>query len=144
MQLRAPTACPEWNEGTDEDEKVLHWLSKNAGLTSECVAEVIEPFTRRRSENTILGKTWNEAAKHAAAKQVTQPPPCPVKAVESTTALSSGTFEQYTLLNRLSDAVKAQRKPSNDAMVIDEPVKPVAGSSKHPDDKDIIDGKQIY
>ena len=70
MWLRAPTACPEWNEGIKEDEKVLHWLSQNAGLTSECVTEVIELFTRRRSENTISGKTWNEAAKRAAVKQV--------------------------------------------------------------------------
>ena len=46
MQLRAPTACPKWDEGTEEDEKVLHWLSQNAGLTSECVTEVIEPFAR--------------------------------------------------------------------------------------------------
>ena len=99
MRLRAPTACPKWNKGTDEDEKVLHWLSKNAGLTSECVTEVIEPFSRRRLENTITSKTWNEAVKRAAAKQVTQPPPRPVKAVELTTALSSGTFKQYTLLN---------------------------------------------
>ena len=45
--LRAPTACPEWNEGTEEDEKVLHWLSKNAGLTSECITEVIDLFARR-------------------------------------------------------------------------------------------------
>ena len=51
MQLRAPTTCPEWNEGTEEDEKVLHWLNQNAGLTSECIAEVIEPCARRRSEN---------------------------------------------------------------------------------------------
>ena len=57
MRLRAPTACPKWNEGTEEDEKVLHWLSQNAGLTSECVAEVIELFARRRSENAISGKT---------------------------------------------------------------------------------------
>ena len=28
MWLRAPTACPKWNEGTDEDIKVLHWLRK--------------------------------------------------------------------------------------------------------------------
>ena len=63
MWLRAPTACPKWNEGMDEDEKVLHWLSKNAGLTSECITEVIEPFARRRLENAITGKTWNEAAK---------------------------------------------------------------------------------
>ena len=63
MWLRAPTTCPEWTEGTDNDEKILHWLSQNAGLTSECVAEVIEPFARRRSENAISGKMWNEAAK---------------------------------------------------------------------------------
>ena len=99
MWLRAPTTCPEWNEGMEEDEKVLHWLSQNARLTSECVTEVIEPFTRRRSENTISGKMWNEAAKHAAVKQVIQPPPRPIKAVESTTAPSPGTFEQYTLLD---------------------------------------------
>ena len=99
MRLRAPTTCHKWNEGMDEDEKVLHWLSKNAGLTSECVTEVIKPFARRRSENAITGRTWNEAAKCAAAKQVTQPPPFPVKAVESTTAPSSGTFKQYTLLD---------------------------------------------
>ena len=99
MQLRAPTPCPEWNKGTDEDITVLHWLSKNAGLTSECITEVIELFTRRRSENTITGKTWNEAAKCAAVKQVMRPPPCPDEAVESTTAPLTGTFEQYTLLD---------------------------------------------
>ena len=93
MRLRAPTACPEWNEGTEDDEKVLHWFSQNAGLTSQCVAEVIEPFARWRVENAISGKTWNEAA-----KQVSWPPPCPVKAVELTTAPSPGTFKQYTLL----------------------------------------------
>ena len=63
MWLRAPTACPEWNKGTDEGVIILHWLSKNAKLTSECITEVIEPFARRRSENAITGKTWNEAAK---------------------------------------------------------------------------------
>ena len=144
MRLRAPTACPEWNKGTEEDEKVLHWLSQNAGLTSECITEVIEPFARRRSENAISGKTCNEAAKHAAVKQVTRPPPHPIKAVESTTAPLPGTFEQYTLLDRLSDAAKAQTKPSNDTMIVNEPVKPVAGSSKHPDDVDVIDGELIY
>ena len=144
MRLRSPTACPKWNKGTEEDEKVLHWLSKNARLTSECITEVIELFTRRRSENAITGKTWNEAAKRAAVKQVTQPPPRPVKAVELTTSPLPSTFKQYTLLDQLSDAAKAQTKPSNDAMIVDEPAKPVAGSSKHPDDKDIIDGKQIY
>ena len=70
MQLRAPTACPKWNEGMEDDEKVLHWLSKNAGLTSECITEVIKLFARWRAENAISGKAWNEAAKHAATKQV--------------------------------------------------------------------------
>ena len=44
MWLRAPTTSPEWNKGTDEDTKVLQWLSKHAGLTSECISGVIEPF----------------------------------------------------------------------------------------------------
>ena len=70
MWLRAPTTCPEWNEGTEEDEKVLHLLSQNAGLTSECVTEVIELFARWQSENSISGNMWNEAAKHATVKQV--------------------------------------------------------------------------
>ena len=144
MRLRAPTACPEWNEGTEDDEKVLHWLSQNAGLTSECIAEVIELFTRWRSENAISGKTWNEAAKHAATKQVSQPPPHPIKAVESTTAPSPGTFKQYTLLDRLSDAAKAKTQPRDNAMTVNEPVKPVAGSSKHPDDTDVINSELIY
>ena len=70
MRLRAPTACPEWNEGTDEDAKVLQWLSKHAGLTSECVSEVIKPFAKWQSENAISGMMWNEAAKCAATRQV--------------------------------------------------------------------------
>ena len=123
----------------EDDEKVLHWLSQNTGLTSECVAEVIELFARWWLENAISGKTWKEAA-----KQVSRPPPHPVKAVELTTAPLPGTFEQYTLLNQLSDAAKAKTQPCNDAMIIDEPVKPVAGSSKHPDDTDVINNELIY
>ena len=72
---------------------------------------------------------WNEVAKHAAAKQVSRPPPCPIKAVESTTAPLPGTFEQYTLLDRLSDTAKAKAQPCDDAMIVNELVKPVAGSS---------------
>ena len=144
MRLRAPTACPEWNEGMEDDKKVLHWLTQNAGLTSECVAEVIELFARQQSENAISGKMWNEAAKHAAVKQVSRPPPHPIKAVELTTAPSPSAFEQYTLIDRLFDTAKAKTQPRDNAMIIDEPVKPVAGSSKHPNDTDIIDGEPIY
>ena len=125
-------------------KKILHWLSQNTGLTSECVAEKIEPFARRRSENAISGKMWNEAAKRAATKQVSRPPPRPIKAVESTTAPSPGTFEQYTLLDQLSNAEIAKTQPCDDAMIVDEPVKPVAGSRKRPDDTDIINGELIY
>ena len=46
MQFRAPTTCPKWNEGMDEGVIILHWLSKNTSLTSECVIEVIELFAR--------------------------------------------------------------------------------------------------
>ena len=56
----------------------------------------------------------------------------------------SGTSKQCILLNQLSDAAKVQTKPSDDAMIIDEPAKPVAGSSKHPDDMDVIDSEKIY
>ena len=79
MRLRAPTACPKWNKGTDKDVKILQWLSVHAGLTSECVSEVIEPFARRQAENATTGAMWNKAAKHAAKRQVMQPPPCPAK-----------------------------------------------------------------
>ena len=48
------------------------------------------------------------------------------------------------MLDQLSDTAKAQTRPSDDAMIVDEPVKPVAGSSKHPDDMDVIDGELIY
>ena len=90
-----------------------------------------------------MGKTWNEAAKHAAVKQVMWPPPHPAKAVESTTSPPPGTFNQYTLLDWLSDA-EAQAKPPDDAMVIVKPAKPVAGSSKHPNDVDVVDGELRY
>ena len=88
--------------------------------------------------------TYNEAAKHAAVKQVSRPPPHSIKTVELTTVPSHGTFKQYTLLDRLSDTAKAQTRPSNNAMIVDEPAKPVAGPSKHPDDMDVINSELIY
>ena len=72
-----------------------------------------------------------------------QPPQHPAKIVEPNTVSSSSAFEQYTLLNRLVNA-EVQPKQSDDAMVIDEPAKPVAGSSKHPDNVDVIDDELIY
>ena len=114
--------------------------SIHAGLTSECVSEVIEPFTRWQAENTTTGMMWNEAAKCAAKRQVMWPPPRPAKVVELNTVLLSSSFEQYTLLSWLA-GVEAQSKPLDDAMIIDKPAKPVTGSSKHPDNVDVIDGE---
>ena len=143
MQLRATTICPKWNEGTDEDAKVLQWLSIHAGVTSECVSEVIKPFAKQWVENAMNGMIWNKAAKCAAARQVIRPPPHPAKVVEPNTVSLSGAFEQYTLLDQLADA-EAWSKPLDNAMIIDEPEKPVAGSSKHPNNVDIVDSELIY
>ena len=139
-QLYVPTTCPEWNEGTDKDVKIPQWLSIHAGLTSECVSEVIELFAKQRAENTTKGMMWNEAAKHAATRQVMRPPPCPAKVVEPNTASLSSAFKQYTLLNLLTEA-EAQSKSMDDAMVINKPAKPVAGLRKHSDN---MDGKWTY
>ena len=86
---------------------------------------------------------WNEAVKCAAARQVMQPPPCLAKVVEPNTVSSSSAFKQYTLLDWLTE-VEAQSKPLDNAMVVNKPVKPVAGLSKHPDDVDVMDGELIY
>ena len=89
MWLRAATTYFEWSKGTDEDVKILQWLSIHAGITSECI------------------------------------------------------IKQYILLDRLVD-VEMQSKPLDNTMVVDEPAKPVAGSSKHQDDVDVVDGELIY
>ena len=67
----------------------------------------------------------------------------PAKVVDPNTASLSSAFEQYTLLDWLVNA-EAQPKQADDAMVVDELAKLVAGSSKHPDDVDVIDGVLIY
>ena len=89
------------------------------------------------------GMTWNKAAKCAATKQSMQPPPCPAKIVAPNAAASSSVFKQYTLLDRLTEA-EAQLTSTGNDMVINEPAKPVAGLSKHPDNTDIVDGELIY
>ena len=56
-------------------------------------------------------------------------------------ASSSSAFDQYTLLDRLTEA--AQSTSMGNAMVINELAKPVAGLSKHADETDIMDGDLI-
>ena len=84
-----------------------------------------------------------EAAKHAAERQVMWPPPHPAKVIEPNTPSSSSAFEQYTLLDQLADG-EAQSKQVDDAMVVNEPAKPVAGSSQHPNNVDVVDSELIY
>ena len=72
--------------------------------------------------------TWNEGAKHVATRQVMWPPPCLAKIVEPNTASSSSAFEQYTLLAQLANMEK-HLKQSDNAMIVNEPVKTVADSS---------------
>ena len=71
------------------------------------------------------------------------PPPRPSKVVEPNTVSLSGAFKQYTLLTQLANA-EVRSKTADDAIVIDEPVTLVAGSSKHPNDMDIVDCELIY
>ena len=40
--------------------------------------------------------------------------------------------------------MEVKAKPPDNAMVINEPAKPIAGSSKHPDNADVIDGELRY
>ena len=48
------------------------------------------------------------------------------------------------LLNSLTEA-EAQLASTNDDMVVNKPVKPVAGSSKHPDNQEfVMDGELLY
>ena len=75
-----------------------------------------------------------------ATRQVMWPPPA--KIVEPNIASSSNAFKQYTLLNQLTE-VEAQSTSTGNAMVINEPTKPIAGPSKHPDDTD-VDDELIY
>ena len=85
----------------------------------------------------------NKAVKCAATRQVMQPPPYPAKVVASNTVSSSSVFEQYTLLDRLTEA-EAQLTSTGDDMIINKLAKPVAGPSKHPDDADVVGSELIY
>ena len=78
----------------------------------------------------------------AAARQSMQPPPHPAKVVAPTATSSSSTLEQQPLLNKLTEP---QLIPTDNDMVVDKPVKPVAGPSKHPDEPEfIVNGELLY
>ena len=51
-----------------EPSSLAQWLGDNAGLTTQLVEEVVEPYTARCAEHLSAGTTWNEAAKRASQK----------------------------------------------------------------------------
>ena len=50
----------------------MQWLGGNAGLTTQLVEEVIEPYAARHAKHLLLSTTWNEAAKQASQKRKPQ------------------------------------------------------------------------
>ena len=51
-----------------EPSSLMQWLGDNAGLTTQLVEEVVEPYAARHAKHLLLGTTWNEAAKWASQK----------------------------------------------------------------------------
>ena len=97
----------------------MQWLGDNAGLTTQLVEEVVEPYTAQRAEHLSAGTTWNEAAKLVSQKHK----PC---------AITTGKMvvphpEQVPSL--LQWVTENKSLDQNDDMVIDEPDHAVASSS---------------
>ena len=67
MRLNAHKKCPPL-ELDLEPPSLTQWLRDNAGLTTQLVEEIVEPYAVRRTEYLFLGTTWNEAAKWTAQK----------------------------------------------------------------------------
>ena len=75
MWLNAHKKCPLLE--TDLKPSFLtQWLGDNAGLTTQLVEDVVEPYAAQRAEHLLLGTTWNEATKwpHRSTNRA-QPPP---------------------------------------------------------------------
>ena len=67
MQLNAHKKCPPLE--TDlEPSSLAQWLRDNAGLTTQLVEEVVEPYAAQRAKHLSVSTTWNEAAKRAFQK----------------------------------------------------------------------------
>ena len=71
-----------------------------------------------------------------------QLPPHPTKVAVPTATSSASTLEQQSLLDRLTEP---QLIATDDDMVINEPAKPVASPSKHPDNQEfVVDGELLH
>ena len=105
-----------------EPSSLAQWLGDNASLTTQLVEEVVEPYTARRAKHLLAGTTWNEAAKRAFQKHN----PCAI----TTSQTVAPRLEQIpSLLQRVTEKKSLDQ---NDAMIINEPDHPVAGSSTCP------------
>ena len=123
MQLNRHKKCSLLK--TDlEPSSLAQWLGDNAGLTTQLVEEVVEPYAARRAEHLSSGTTWNEAAKRASQKR--KP-----RTVATDKTVAHHPEQAPALLNRMTEA-KSSGDTNDDAMVIDEPDLAVAGPSTRP------------
>ena len=118
MRLNAHKKCPPLE--TDlEPSSLAQRLGDNTGLTTQLVEEVVEPYAARRAKHLSAGTTWNEAAKRAFQKR--KP-----RAITTGKMVAPHPEQILSLLQRVTESKSLNQ---NDAMVIDEPDHPVAGSS---------------
>ena len=121
MWLNAHKKCPPLE--TDlEPSSLAQWLGDNAGLTTQLVEEVVKPYASRRAKHLLAGTTWNKAAKRAYQKR--KP-----RAITTGKTVAPHPEQMPSLLQRVTESKSLEQ---NDAMVIDEPDHPVAGSSARP------------
>ena len=67
MWLNAHKKCPPLKSNL-ESSSLAQWLGDNAGLTTQLVEQIVEPYAARCAEHMQIGTTWNEAAKWAIQK----------------------------------------------------------------------------
>ena len=118
MRLNAHKKCPLLK--TDlEPSSLAQWLGDNAGLTTQLVEEAVEPYAAWRAEHLSAGTTWNEAAKRAYQKRKPH-------AITTSKTVAPHPEQVPSLLQQVTENKSLNQ---NDAMVIDKPDHPVAGSS---------------
>ena len=121
MQLNAHKKCPPLE--TDlEPSSLTQWLGDNArdnaGLTTQLVEEVVDPYASRHAKHLSASTTWNEAAKRASQKRK----PCTITTGKT---MVPHPEQVPSLLQRVTENKSLDQ---NDDMVIDEPDHAVAGS----------------
>ena len=104
-----------------EPSSLAQWLGDNAGLTTQLVEEVVEPYAARRAEHLSASTTWNKAAKWAFQKR--KPHAITTSKMVAPHPEQIPSFLQWVTENKSLN--------QNDDMIIDEPDHPVAGLSTH-------------